>query len=208
MLLATGAVIALGQVSDYDLLLLGTSMIFAATAAAVLLPWERLPYVFSALIPAVDVIAITLLLWGSIALDPGSEITGSAFVIPIATAGIAVISYRLSQRAEAQRHLVERRSQALQRAAEHARSQESLVTDVLDAVDFGVIRLSPEGAAIVANEAHLRLQNRKELAGAQVYRADGITPLPEDEEPLARAIRHEGAYSSADCSAMVTCAPG
>ncbi|QTV79203.1 hypothetical protein [Microbacterium sp. NIBRBAC000506063] len=61
MLLATGAVIALGQVSDYDLLLLGTSMIFAATAAAVLLPWERLPYVLSALIPAVDVIAIALL---------------------------------------------------------------------------------------------------------------------------------------------------
>lgn len=230
VLLGTGTAIALDQVRNFDLLVLGASLIFTATAVAVLLPWPKLPYLLSACVPAVDMVAIALLrpattgagmgvlwvfpamwvawsfglvgtiaacvaitalTWGSILIDPGMDLSASAFIIPVASGGIAVIAYRLSQRTQAQRLLVERRSNALQRTAEHARRQEELVTDVLDGVDFGVVRVSVDGAAIIANEAHLRLQNLRDLAGEQAYRADGTTRLPLAELPLRRAVRGE-----------------
>ena len=41
---------------------------------------------------------------------------------------------------------------------ERTRRQEQEVTEVLDAVDFGVIRIAADGKVSVTNEAHGRLQ--------------------------------------------------
>ena len=62
------------------------------------------------------------------------------------------------------------------------------MTEVLDAVDFGVIRINRDGRMAMVNEAHARLQGTDCGApGAVAFRADGVTPLTSDATPLARA---------------------
>ena len=76
------------------------------------------------------------------------------------------------------------------------------MTEVLDAVDFGVIRVTPDGQVAVTNDAHGRLQQairsdidgddeRTEREDIPAFRDDGSTPLPPDELPVERALRGE-----------------
>ena len=72
-------------------------------------------------------------------------------------------------------------------------SQEQEVTEILDAVDFGVIRIGRDGGIAVTNEAHGHLQRAIAATDAdtEVYRDDGVTPLPIEEQPIERALRGE-----------------
>jgi signal transduction histidine kinase len=117
---------------------------------------------------------------------PGFEIR--AALLPLTLASLAVFGQQISRRAAAQRTLLARQSRTLQAAFEHARSQEALVSEVLQTVDFGVVRLGRDGQVTVANPAHARLYRDPDAA---LFRSDGVTPLPPDERPLARAERGE-----------------
>ena len=108
---------------------------------------------------------------------------------------VAATSYLNARRSDAQRSLLAKQALLLSRVLERTRRQEQEVTEVLDAVDFGVIRIAADGKVSVTNEAHGRLQQalRAEDADADVpaFRDDGVTPLPADELPLERALRGE-----------------
>ena len=71
------------------------------------------------------------------------------------------------------------------------------MTEVLDAVDFGVIRIASDGQVAVTNEAHGRLQQAirsdedDRATDVPAFRDDGVTRLPHDELPLERALRGE-----------------
>src|SRR3546814_4965630 len=67
-----------------------------------------------------------------------------------------------TRRARVQRELLEKQSVHLKRLVDRARRQEDVVTEVLDAVDFGVTRITPAGELVLTNEAHARLQGRSE----------------------------------------------
>ncbi len=123
--------------------------------------------------------------------DPVQPPNLTLLTFPLLLAGMTAISYVTARRADAQRDLLQRQSVALQHAAERARRQQELVTDVLDAVDFGVLRLDPDGALEFANEAYSRLQRSRDRSGETVYAADGVTPIPEPARPTARARRGE-----------------
>jgi signal transduction histidine kinase len=104
-----------------------------------------------------------------------------------------VTSFLTARRTAAQRTLLATQAQLLSRVLERTRRQEQEVTEVLDAVDFGVIRVAADGATAVTNDAYGRLHtldvDDAVEGAAPVFHADGETPVPAGEMPLERALR-------------------
>lgn len=136
------------------------------------------------------VVLVSVIYWALIGLDETLLMAPSTVLLPVIIAGLATIAAYGSRRAAAQRVLLDKQSALLQRSVERARRQEDLVTEVLQAVDFGVIRLTPEGELVMTNEAHGRLQ-RASAGASRAYASDGITRLDDDDLPLARVRRGE-----------------
>ncbi|GAA3901517.1 sensor histidine kinase [Microbacterium invictum] len=136
------------------------------------------------------VVVISVTYWTLVATEPTQSMTPSTILLPVMIAGLAISAAFGSRRAFAQRVLLDKQSRLLQRSVDRARRQEDLVTEVLQAVDFGVIRLTPDGSLVVTNEAHARLQRAVE-GDVRAYAADGITLLDPEDLPLARARRGE-----------------
>lgn len=227
VLLGSLVILSLAQVQSMDAFVVGLAVVFAATGAAIVVPWNRIPPGLTAIIPAIDILAIAILrysspesdlgllwafpamwiaymygvvgtvlsvvtisalFWGLLAISPSDELTATTILLPISVTAVATIAYLAARRSTAQRLLLDKQSRNLERSVERARRQEDIVTDALDAVDFGVIRISPDGSLAVTNEAHARLQRaRSRGADAAAFGADGVTRLLADEMPLARA---------------------
>ncbi len=132
---------------------------------------------------------------GGLSLRFPAGLTYVSLLFPLVLIALAVISYLSSRRSNAQRTLLGKQAQLLQRVLERTRRQEQEVTEALDAVDFGVIRIAPGGQIAVTNDAHGRLQQAVRSddgrENAPAFRDDGTTPLPADELPLERALRGE-----------------
>lgn len=148
---------------------------------------------FGALGAVLVAAGITAVFWVLVATDPAQQISTSVLILPIMIAALSSIAFLGSRRAAAQRDLLDKQSRHLQQSVDRARRQEDVLTDVLDAVDFGVIRIAPDGTLAVTNEAHVRLQRGRggPQVDATVYAADGVTPLDSAEAPLSRARRGE-----------------
>ncbi|MDQ1122419.1 sensor histidine kinase [Microbacterium trichothecenolyticum] len=121
--------------------------------------------------------------------DPLQRFSASSLLLPFTLAAVACIAHVTARRARAQRALLEKQSSELRRAVDRSRRQEDLVTEVLDAVDFGVTRITSSGELAVTNVAHARLLDRDDASGQElpVFRGDGTTPIADRDTPLARA---------------------
>jgi len=111
----------------------------------------------------------------------------------------------IREREEAEAALVEARDAALRDANARRQAQEETrrlserLRAVLDQVDSGVILIDANGTISIFNLAAERIHGawRDEIervmrAGAHPpMRPDGITPLPPDEDPMARALKGE-----------------
>ncbi len=86
------------------------------------------------------------------------QVTYATVLLPLVLIAVATTSHLAARRSDAQRTLLAKQAQLLRRVLERTRRQEQEVTEVLDAVDFGVIRIAPDGQVAVTNEAHGRLQ--------------------------------------------------
>ncbi|MFG6277742.1 HAMP domain-containing sensor histidine kinase [Microbacterium sp. 5K110] len=118
------------------------------------------------------------------------QLAVSTLTLPFAISALAAMAHFAARRTRAQRSLLEKQAAELRRSVERARRQEDLVTQVLDAVDFGVIRITPGGELVVSNEAHARLQAPDPWGSSpspSAFARDGITPIPSEATPLARA---------------------
>lgn len=218
---------------DLQIFLGGVVLVFIATGATLVVPWNRIPLGWMAIIPAVDIIAISLmrassttsgfgLLWVfpalwlpvsfglagllggviaitgaffvTVAAHPSETFTYSAVVLPLVIIAVSGASYLTARRSAAQSSLLAKQAELLGHALERTRRQEQAVTEVLDAVDFGVIRIASDGSVSITNDAHARLQHlgpRDHSAASPAYGADGVTPVPDSELPLERALRGE-----------------
>ncbi|MGV9192868.1 sensor histidine kinase [Microbacterium sp. MC2] len=231
-LVSCSVALAFGAVDDIYQLVGGLGLMFVVTGVAVIVPWNRLPPLTIAIVPLLDVVAITMMersaptvglallwvfpclwlsssfgvkglvtsivtvsaaLWSTVAIAAPGEFETSFVVIPVTMAIVSAIAFLYARRATAQRMLLSRQSLSLRRAADRAHRQEAFLTEVLDAVDFGVVRLDPSGATTLANEAHARLlaPPQDDDGDRAAYAADGVTRLAPDEEPVARAERGE-----------------
>ena len=104
--------------------------------------------------------------------------------------------YASARRFAAQRDLLDAQAARLAFARSAAVQQEQLVTEVLDTVDFGVVRFSVGGDVVYENDAVGRLGGsmpRLHAAGETrvLLQEDGETPLDAHGHPLARARRGE-----------------
>jgi signal transduction histidine kinase len=125
----------------------------------------------------------------------------SIIILPLMLACAAATSHIAAERSKARRQLLRSQSRVLEASMLRARRQEALLADVLDAVDFGVVRIDADGAVSVMNEAHARLLRAAGAevfavdgvagASAELYAADGATPIHPDDAPMARALRGE-----------------
>ncbi|WP_127475364.1 sensor histidine kinase [Microbacterium sulfonylureivorans] len=229
-----GVLIALdpGEV-DAALFFAGVVIVMIVMGAALIIPWNRLPFGWVAVVPAIDIVAIMLmvlaapgtamgLLWifpttwlaagfgmlglfavivaiagviGVLTVLTAQEVEYTTLLLPLVLFAVAATSHLTARRSDAQRMLLAKQSQLLRRVLEQTRRQEQVVTEVLDAVDFGVIRVDADGRVAVTNEAHGRLQQaiRGDDADddAPAFRDDGVTRLPDDELPVERALRGE-----------------
>lgn len=133
-------------------------------------------------------VAVSMMV-GYQAFDQSQRFAASTFVLPFTLVALATMSHFAARRARAHRSLLEKQSAELRRSLERSRRQEDLVTEVLDAVDFGVIRITADGEYAVSNEAHARLQANVDPLGASsaAFAADGTTRLDPSETPLSRA---------------------
>lgn len=229
---ALGVLVAVGPFpGDPVLFFAGVVMVVIVTGATLVIPWNRFAWGWVAVVPAVDIAAITLmqlaapgtamgLLWifpttwlasgfGLLGLfavivsiaaiitvltvASAQEVTYTTFLLPLVLFAVAATSHLTARRSDAQRTLLAKQAQLLRRVLESSRRQEQVVTEVLDAVDFGVIRVEADGRVAVTNEAHGRLQRavRADDEDVVAFRDDGVTRLPPDELPVERALRGE-----------------
>ena len=228
-----GVLVAIGPFrGDEMLFFAGVVMVVALSAATLVVPWNRVRYGWVAVVPALDVVAITLmqiaapdtalgLLWifpttwlasgfgllglfGVIVAIAGivsvltvrsdADVTYETFLLPLVLIAVATTRHVNSRRSDAQRMLLDKQSQLLGSVLARTRRQEQVVTEVLDAIDFGVVRIQPDGSVAIRNNAHGRLQQGLEPDDATevpAFRDDGVSPLPPDELPLERARRGE-----------------
>ncbi|WP_091706176.1 ATP-binding protein [Microbacterium sp. cf046] len=237
-----GILIAIGPFTgDVVLFFTGVVVIFVLTGATLVIPWNRVAFGWVAVVPAIDIIAITLmqlaapgsalgLLWifpttwlaagfgllglfavivavaGIVSVLTAlneQQVTYATVLLPLVLIAVATTSHLAARRSDAQRTLLAKQAQLLRRVLERTRRQEQEVTEVLDAVDFGVIRIAPDGQVAVTNEAHGRLQQAirsddeesADPVGAAdevpAFRDDGTTRLPHEELPVERALRGE-----------------
>ena len=219
---------------DPELVGLGVLIIVAGAAASLAVPWTRISPVWVAVIPLVDIGAITILrasdpsaglgllwafpmlwlsslgrwafllasvlvttiYWVVVIISGATERTYAYVLLPMLMVAIGWASYSATRRSSAQRTLLDRQTERLSAALAQANRQEQLVTEVLDTVDFGVIRIDASGTVTFVNDALGGFRQRIPGFGRLdedivSYGEDGTTPVLPDERPLARALRGE-----------------
>ncbi|WP_295788222.1 cell wall metabolism sensor histidine kinase WalK [uncultured Microbacterium sp.] len=134
------------------------------------------------------VVVTGVMLHQAVSIDM-QRFASSTLVLPFVVAALSTMAHVTARRTRAQRDLLEKQSAELRRAVERARRQEDLVTEVLDAVDFGITRITPAGEFAVTNTAHAVLLDATDAFGGEVavFAADGSTAIAPEAAPLARA---------------------
>jgi signal transduction histidine kinase len=135
--------------------------------------------------------------WTIGALAPSPSWAYSVVLLPVVIFAIATTTFVGTRRDRAQQALLDRQAALLSGALQRAQRQEELLSEVLDAVDFGVLRIAPDGSVTAVNEALGRFQDAipgfgsRDSALGNAYHSDGTTPLAQHERPLVRALRGE-----------------
>lgn len=140
-----------------------------------------------------------LLVWvseilGGRAFTPQS--VPSVVILPIALLFIATSALLTSRRGSAQRELMRTQALQLERALRRAKRQEELHAEVLNAVEFGVVRLDRDGRGAIMNAAYARLYHL-DVADPDAAR-DGValtedrsTQIAGEQLPFNRAAAGE-----------------
>lgn len=135
--------------------------------------------------------------WGLIAIGPSPGFSFATVLLPLVIIAISCAGYGSARRFAAQRELLNSQAARLAYARSIAIRQEQLVSEVLDTVDFGVVRLSVGGDVVYENDAAGKLSDAMPGLHAaapprtSLLAEDGRTPLSAEDYPLARARRGE-----------------
>ncbi|WP_363459288.1 sensor histidine kinase [Microbacterium sp. LMI1x-1-1.1] len=134
--------------------------------------------------------------WVALLFVPDFQLTWAVIVLPAVVIAIGASTYNATRRFLAQRALLDRQAERLVAALRHASRQEQLLTEVLDTVDFGVLRIGADGEITFVNDALGRFQRRipgfgRPDGSETIFAADGETPLSSEDRPLARIVRGE-----------------
>ncbi|MET0353300.1 MAG: HAMP domain-containing sensor histidine kinase [Plantibacter flavus] len=137
--------------------------------------------------------------WSTLAMTPG-QITianlPALVILPTVLAFVAVSTAMTAKRTEAQRVLLNKQAGQLETALGRAQDQESRLAEILNAVNFGVVRFDRIGARAMVNRFQTRLQDEVgELSDVNpalpVWAEDGLALLQPQDKPYIRARRGE-----------------
>lgn len=144
---------------------------------------------------AISVVGIPVVYWCILWTGATPSGTYAVVLLPFVIVAVSVASYSSSRRFRAQRTLLDRQAVRVSAAHREALRQEQLVTEVLDTVDFGVIRLSAGGEIVLENDALLRFGRIPGfLPGSDSDEAvtdEKLVPLDPQQHPLVRLQRQE-----------------
>ncbi|MBZ4486529.1 ATP-binding protein [Microbacterium sp. cx-55] len=190
-------IIAIPLIDIVGILLLRQAQPSAGFDALFLVPIVWLSIFYGLFGYLIGVVAVPLTVLTTVLIDGTQPFTYTIIVLPAVAFVLASISLLLSRQMTAQRVLFSRQTGTMARTLRRAQKQEELLAEVLDTIDFGVIRIAVDGSTTVANEAHARLQRAARSAASGLdergasYGADGVTPLDRADIPFARAARGE-----------------
>jgi len=116
----------------------------------------------------------------------------SLVLLPITLIVVATTSYVGARRTSAQRVLLSQQAAIVKDAFDRARRQETLLDEIINAVEFGVIAFSNDGQVTLMNDAHKKSlidlgAPRSAVIHPVAYQADRVTPYPEQSRPFTRA---------------------
>ena len=128
----------------------------------------------------------------AVILQSGSDVART-MILPIIYVFVAVVTYQSSSRSNARRTLLGRQSHLLEEALTAARHRQSVLREVMDAVDFAVIGFDPGGEVAFTNRAQkqIPLTPGGSSTDAAAFEEDGTTPLTSDNRPFIRAVGGE-----------------
>jgi two-component system phosphate regulon sensor histidine kinase PhoR len=153
-----------------------------------------------ALVGAVGGVTLaTVMLW-VVWLTTGEPVTIADFhqlvLLPVVLAFIATTTWSTSLRSMGQRLLLRSQAKLTEDAFDRARAQEQTLSEILDAVEFGVIAFDRDGVVTLVNEFQRRSLAefgvpRAAVVHPLVYQADGHTPYASTRRPFERALAGE-----------------
>jgi len=144
-----------------------------------------------------SVVLASSLLWGSWWIG-GRTLTPADFpdliLLPLTLAFISTTIFATTRRTTGQRVLLRSQATLTEAAFERARSEERLLEEILNAVEFGVIAFNADGEVTLVNDSHRRSlahfgAARSAVMHPTAYQNDRVTPFPEESRPFPRAVR-------------------
>ena len=144
---------------------------------------------------AISVVGIPVVYWCILWTGASPVGTYAVVLLPVVIVAVSVACYSSSRRFRAQRTLLDRQAVRVSAAHREALRQEQMVSEVLDTVDFGVIRLSAAGEVVLENDALLRFGRIPGFlpggAGDSAVTDEKLVPLDAQQHPLVRLQRQE-----------------
>lgn len=162
----------------------------------VLLPIIWIGRSFGRTLTIVAAAGTILAMWGLRALRP-TPLDSSDFVtfvvVPVLVSFVGGAVFLASRRGRAHATLLRQHSAMVQAALEKASRQEESLDEVLNAVEFGVVAFDKHGEITFMNRRHRQDLTDfgtplDEVEPSVIYQADGLTPYPDDDRPLRRAV--------------------
>jgi len=140
-------------------------------------------------------VGIPAVYWAILSSGFSTSGTYAVVLLPVIVIAVSAASFSAARRGAAQRNLLDRQAVRASAAHREALRQEQLVSEVLDTVDFGVIRLAENGEAVLENDAVIRFGRIPGFlpgpADAADVRDEKLEPLPAEQHPLIRLRRRE-----------------
>lgn len=112
------------------------------------------------------------------------------FLLPVVLIVVAIASATNARRRNEQRQVQAKQAEMLAKALARARSQEVVMSEILDAVNFGIVRITSSGEITVMNQCQRDFE-RVRGEDDDIFEADGLTRLSVETGPRAAAVAGE-----------------
>ncbi|GGH39812.1 sensor histidine kinase [Microbacterium album] len=157
--------------------------------------WLATHFPLTALIGAL-VLVVGIMLADTALTGGGDSSALRVIVTTLCLTFIGLTTHLSARQTRAFKRLLRRQTTRMQATIERVSAQERSVSLMLNAIDVGIVRLSPDGELIAMNDTYARLygvdpENPAHPGRAVEYRSRRGEALPAPERPLARAARGE-----------------
>lgn len=157
--------------------------------------WIATHFAVAALISALGVVGVVILV-DSTLTGPSPSSAVRLITVMLALTFIGLVAYLTARQNRAFRQLLRRQASRLQGTLQRVSGQERRVSQMLNGLDTGIVRLSELGEVLAVNDTYVSLyaidRDDPKRPGASVeYESLRGEPLAEHDRPFVRAARGE-----------------